>query len=228
MTASHSRLTVKICGLRDAATACAVAAAGADYVGLIRAASPRQVELPAAAQIVAALPPTTHAVLLFRDQPADEIVAALRTTGARWLQLHGDESPALVAEVAAAVPDLRVIRAWEVRDPSSAAAVRRHVDAVRAAGAAIDVLLLDAPKGGPHPGYACLADVARALRPLGAALWCAGGLTPENLADAVPAGTFHGVDVARGVERSPGVKDPTAIARFITTAHRIAPAPDGE
>ena len=86
---------------------------------------------------------------------------------------------------------------------------------------AIDVVLLDAPKGGPHPGYERLGDISHRLRNRPPAVWCAGRLTADNLATVVASGRYDGVDVARGVESRPGVKDPAVLQRFLQIAKRL-------
>jgi len=210
-------MRVKICGVTNVTDARAAADAGADFVGLILAASPRQVSLETARAIAAALPPKARPVLLFRDAPTSEIVAAVERTGVEWVQLHGREPVADVQQLAVRLPDLRLIKAWEVRsaEPAELAA---YLAQARAADLRLDALILDAPKGGPHPGVAALATLARAVRLRPPEVWCAGGLTPENVAAVCAAGPFDGVDVAGGVERAPGQKDAVRMARFVTAA----------
>ena len=210
-------MIVKVCGITRAEDAAAVARLGADFVGLIRAASARQVGLDCARQIAAELPGATKPVLLFRDAPFDEIIAAVEDTGVRYVQLHGAEPVSYVCDLLRRCPNLRLLRAWEVFDPSAATQLREYLETAAAAGVRFHAVILDAPKGGPHPGYECLGDVSRQCHDLAAGVWCAGGLTPENVSEAVRAGQYEGVDVARGVEHGPGVKDHAALERFIQT-----------
>jgi phosphoribosylanthranilate isomerase len=221
-------MQVKICGITRATDAQVAAEAGADFVGLIRAAGGRRIAVAEARQIVATLPPQTQPVLLFRNQPRKDVVADVRAVGAGWVQLHGRESATYLAELAAELPGVQLIRAWEVAGAQSAAALAAHLGECHEEGAPVRVVILDAPKGGPHPGYDCLAAVAQALGPLGLRVWCAGGLTPDNLGSAVLPGTYHGVDVARGVESSVGVKDADAVRCFIAAARQLQPAPPPE
>ena len=221
-------MQVKICGITRIADASAAAEAGADFIGLIRAPGGRQVALSAAREIVASLPAATQPVLLFRDQPRAEVVADVRAVGAGWVQLHGRESATYLADLAADLPGIQLIRACEIAGSQSAASLAAHLGECHEEGAPVRVVILDAPKGGPHPGYDCLAEIAQALGPLGLRVWCAGGLTPDNLASAVLPGTFHGVDVARGVESAVGVKDHEAVRRFVAAARLIPPAPPPE
>ncbi len=210
-------MRVKICGVTNVTDARAAAEAGADFVGLIRAASPRHVSLETARAIAAALPPKVRPVLLFRDAAVSEIVAVVERTGVEWVQLHGREPVADVHRLAARLPDLRLIKAWEVHSAESAE-LAAYLAEARAADLRLDVLILDAPKGGPHPGFAALAALAKAVTLRPPEVWCAGGLTPENVAAVCAAGLFDGVDVASGVERTPGRKDAVRMARFVAAA----------
>lgn len=231
-------MDAKICGITNLEDALAAATAGAAFVGLIRAKSPRQVVLEAAREIVAALPATTTPVLVFRDAPVAEALGAVTVTGATWVQLHGQESPRYVADLREAYarqcsgkPALRIVKAWEVEAGADTdvsvtmGALRAYWDEVgRLAGAPagcnLDAVLLDAPKGRPHPGFDALGAASRAAAALGCRVWCAGGLTAENLAGVLPRLTCSVVDVASGVEAAPGRKDHAAVARFIATARQ--------
>lgn len=216
-------MQIKICGMTrepDVEAACAV---GADFVGLILAESKRRVSAARAAQLARCAGGPTQPVLLFMDQPLDEACAAIEQAGVTWVQLHGGESPEFVRELRQRFPELRVIKAWSVGDLTAGRSLARYLAAARDARAPIDVVIVDAPKGGPHPGFPCLAAVAASVAQE-TPIWCAGGLTAENLSVAVPAGAFHGVDVARGVETSPGEKDAELIRGFVTAARQILPA----
>lgn len=216
-------MRVKICGIARLADAQAASAAGADFIGLIRAPSPRAAPPELARAVIATLSDDVTPVLLFRDQPLTVVAEEIAASGARWVQLHGSESSAFVAELVQRFPALQIIRAWSVTDRASAGELAAELAALDAAGGRVAVVLLDAPKGGRHPGYAALASVAQQLAAQKLEIWCAGALTPQNLPDAVPPGVFDGVDVARGVEAAPGEKDPTAIREFIAAARRLAP-----
>jgi phosphoribosylanthranilate isomerase len=217
---------IKICGITNPEDALAAARAGADYIGLVRVPGPRQVTLELAGRIAASLPTTTRAVLLFRNAPLDEVRAAVRATGVRLLQFHGDESIEEMRELTASEPQIRVIRAFEVTGLDAGDRIRDYLVAVRNSGLSLEAVILDSPKAGTHPGYACLGAVAQGCREVFAALWLAGGLTPENVGRALASGPFDGADVSRGVEIQPGVKDQAAIAAFICRA-RAAGRPPG-
>jgi len=194
---------VKICGITDPADAQAAADAGADAVGLNFTTSRRRVTVEQARAIVGALPDHVLAVGVFRDHLADEVIDIVAEAGLGAAQLHGSESVATSRRVHAAVPVL--YRAMSASDPALA-----EIDAHGA-----DVVLLDAPvPGGGVPfDWTLVGDLTARHRVL-----LAGGLRPENVADAVAAVRPWGVDVASGVEREPGRKDHDAMRRFIDAA----------
>jgi len=214
-------MRVKICGITNLDDATAAADSGADFVGLIFAASARQVNVETAIGVMEGLPAPTLPVLLFRNTPLDEVDRTIAATGGRWVQFHGREPVDYLREVVARHPHTRIIRAWEVTDPSSGSALREYLEEAAAAGVGIDIVILDAPKGGPHPGYECLAEVSCACDKRPPAIWCAGGLTPGNLRSAVDRGRYDGVDVASGIELRPGVKEHAALRAFIETARQL-------
>jgi phosphoribosylanthranilate isomerase len=213
---------VKICGITSVDDARLAADAGADFIGMILADSPRRITRADAQRIAAALPTSTQPVLVVRDQSIDEVAAAVPAVGVRWMQLHGSEPPGFVRELLATLPDLQVIRAWEVSDAADAKALRDYVaECARFDRGRLRTILLDTPKGRPGPDAATFRRWAEACTDLGVQIWRAGGLTPENLAAAVGDSRFSGVDVAAGVEIAPGRKEPAAVRRFIATARRL-------
>ena len=214
-------MRVKICGITRPEDAREAAHCGADFIGLIRAPSARRVTVATARQVIAALPEHVQPVLLFRDAPLDEVTAAVDATGGDWVQLHGREPVAYLAELAARRPALRLIRAWEVTAEQADDDLAAYLQQAGAVNLRIDVVILDAPKGGAHPGYERLARISRRCRQRPPEIWCAGGLTPKNVAAAIAQGRYDGVDVASGVESSPGIKDHAALRAFIETARQL-------
>ena len=214
-------MRVKICGITNVDDARAAARAGADFIGLIRAPSVRQVSVERVRQIIAVLPTTTQPVLLFRDAPVEDVLAALEDTGCTWVQLHGREPVSYLHELLTRRPPTRLIRAWEVAGARAGAELTEYLRQAGERAVSIDMVILDAPKGGPHPGYDCLGDVSRQMPESPPEIWCAGGLTPANLTAAVAGGRYAGVDVASGIEARPGQKDHTALRQFIATAKRL-------
>ena len=208
-------IRVKICGLRRLADVKAVAAAGAAYAGFVFfAKSPRHLTVAAARPLLLAVPEGLAKVALTvdaDDAALDAIVAALPID---MLQLHGHESPERVAQVRARY-GLPVMKAVGVADAGDLAAVFEY-------SLVADQVLIDAkpPKGAAIPGgngvafdWRLLAG-RRWLRP-----WMlAGGLTPENVAEAIRLTGARQVDVSSGVESAPGVKDAGRIAGFVAAA----------
>ena len=197
---------VKICGITRLEDALAAARLGADALGFNFWPGSRRFIAPAEARrIIRALPPLLTTVGVFVDPTHDEAVAAAAISGVQVLQLHGDESPE-----ACRAFQLPVIKGLRVAGPEALAGLDRF--------AGLAGLLLDAAS----PGYGgsgltfdwTIARQAAARFPL----LLAGGLTPDNVGEAVRAVRPWAVDVASGVESSPGVKDPTQLARFIQRA----------
>ena len=215
-------MDVKICGLNTPDSLQAAIGAGATYVGFVfYPRSPRAVEPSEAAALALAVPEGVRKVALFVD-PSDELLAeVLRAVPIDVIQLHGEETPERVAEIRARTgkPVFKAIRIEDADD-----VVRAHTYEDSA-----DFLLLDAkpPKSMPHalPGGNGLAFdwqlIAGEVWKRGWIL--SGGLTPENVADAVNASRARFVDVSSGVEDSPGQKNPAKIEAFVTAARNANP-----
>jgi phosphoribosylanthranilate isomerase len=201
---------VKICGITNEDDALLAVAMGADAVGFVFAPSPRQIAPQQAYDITRRLPPEILTVGVFRDEHPKLVRDIVHRAGVKAAQLHGDESPAVVSEIAQAVR--WVIKAY----PAGSARV------ADAATMPTDLILLDAAT----PGSGQLFDWSLAGEvPEGKRLILAGGLDPENVTEAVQAVEPWGVDVSTGVERSPGRKDPLKVKRFIERARAAAPEP---
>ncbi|MEO0982784.1 MAG: phosphoribosylanthranilate isomerase [Pseudomonadota bacterium] len=203
---------VKICGLSEPDTLAAAVAAGADYVGFnFFPKSPRYVDLELAVRLRPLAGPAKAVALLV--DPSDDDLGAIEPLEFDVIQLHGAETPARLEQIKRAT-DLVV---WKALGVETAEDLAR-------AGAfdAADALLIDAkpPKGSDLPGgngapfdWSILAGWTPE-KP-----WMlSGGLTPETVAAAIAATNAPAVDVASGVERSRGVKDPTLIKAFVTAA----------
>ncbi|MCG6110860.1 MAG: phosphoribosylanthranilate isomerase [Paracoccus sp.] len=206
---------VKICGLREPEHVAAAVEAGARFLGFVFfPKSPRAVTPQQAARLVADVPPGVARVGLFVD-PSDALLSKVLATGALdVIQLHGHESAARVAEVKA-LSGLPVMKALGLSGPDDLAQLVDY-------GVVADMLLVDAkpPKGADLPGGNGLAFDWRLLvgrrwlRP-----WMlAGGLTPDNVAEAVRLTGAPVVDVSSGVESAPGVKDVALIRAFVAAA----------
>ncbi len=194
---------VKICGITNAADALLAVAMGAEVLGFIFAESKRQVTPEQAAEIIQQLPYDVTAVGVFRNHHPDqvlEIASVARLTG---VQLHGQEMPGEAALLRRRVPFL--VQAFAANDPRLARIDDYDVDAI----------LLDAPV--PGSGEVFDWDLVGTL-PERRRVILAGGLTAENVRDAVQAVRPWGVDVASGVEAEPGHKDPVKLRHFINAA----------
>jgi phosphoribosylanthranilate isomerase len=212
------QVRVKICGLRTAADVAAVAAAGAGYAGFVFfPKSPRHLTVEVARDLALLAPEGLCKVALTVDADDATLDAILGAVPLDMLQLHGHETPGRVAEVRARY-GLPVMKAMGVVDEGDLAGLMEM-------SLAADQLLIDAkpPKGAALPGGNGLAFDWRLLvgrkwlRP-----WMlAGGLTPENVAQAVRLTGARQVDVSSGVESAPGVKDAARIAAFVQAAQGV-------
>jgi phosphoribosylanthranilate isomerase len=201
---------VKICGITNEDDALFAVAMGADAVGFIFAPSTRQVAPQHVYDITRRLPPEVLTVGVFRDELPSRVIEIANRAGVKAVQLHGHETPAQTAEVAQSIR--WVIKAFDSSSHQLA----------RADEYGVEMVLVDAPS----PGSGKLFDWTLAAEvPDSLQLILAGGLTPENVGEAVKAVEPWGVDVATGVEVSPGRKDPTKVRRFIANARAAAPSP---
>lgn len=198
---------VKICGLTTPEDALLAASLGADYLGVIFAESPRRVDAARARAIRDAVP-AAKLVGVFRDADPDDIASTVREAGINIVQLHGHESPETCDRVQRETgkPIIKTFNSNRVPGADALAAY-----------ATTSYFLFDTSK--THPPDAVQTDsrwndVAR-IRRLGFRVFLAGGLVPANVRDAIVATEPFAVDVCRGVERAPGVKDALALERFI-------------
>ncbi len=213
------KVTAKICGLTDAASLDAALAGGAGMVGFVFfPPSPRSLPVAPAAALMARVPAGVDRVAVLVD-PDDALLDDLvARTPVEILQLHGRETPARAAEIAART-GRRVMKAVKVKDEAD-------LDGAAAYEPVVDHLLFDAwppsrdgalPGGNGEPFDWPLLAGRRFGRP-----WLlSGGLTAENVAAAVAASGAPGVDVSSGVESRPGVKDPARIAAFLDACARL-------
>ncbi len=206
---------VKICGLNEPAHVQAAVDAGARYLGFVFfPKSPRAVMPQQAAQLMRDVPAGIAKVGLFVNADDDLLLSTLAVAPLDVIQLHGSETPERVAEVKA-LTNLPVMKAVGIASPEDLPALLDY-------GLVADMLLVDAkaPKDAVLPGGNGLAFDWRLLvgrkwlRP-----WLlAGGLTPDNVAEAIRLTGASGVDVSSGVETAPGHKDADKIRAFIRAA----------
>ncbi|WP_203787218.1 phosphoribosylanthranilate isomerase [Aquipseudomonas alcaligenes] len=198
---------VKICGITRVEDALAAAAAGADAIGLVfYAKSPRAVDIEQAREILAALPPFVTTVGLFVDAERSELERILASVPLDLLQFHGDES---VQQCEAfGRPYIKALRVKAGDD--IAAQVARYPSA--------QGILLDAYVEGVPGGTGEAFDWSLIPQTLSKPLILAGGLRPDNVAEAVSRVRPYAVDVSGGVEASKGVKDVEKVGAFIRAA----------
>ena len=198
---------VKICGITRVEDALAAAAAGADAIGLVfYAKSPRAVDIEQARAILAALPPFVTTVGLFVDAERSELERILASVPLDLLQFHGDES---VQQCEAfGRPYIKALRVKAGDD--IAAQVARYPSA--------QGILLDAYVEGVPGGTGEAFDWSLIPQTLSKPLILAGGLRPDNVAEAVSRVRPYAVDVSGGVEASKGVKDVEKVGAFIRAA----------
>jgi phosphoribosylanthranilate isomerase len=210
---------IKICGITNATDALAVAEAGADAIGLnFYSKSRRFVDQKTAQQIVAVLPSEIMKVGVFVNDDKRSIESIASTVGLDAIQLHGDEQPAFIAVLPNKLKVLRALRC--TADINSR--LSQFVQECEAAGRLPDAVLLDADAGAEYGGTGECADwdlIAQHRESLSdVPLILAGGLTPTNVAGGITAVGPTAVDVASGVESSPGKKDHSKLRDFIAAA----------
>jgi len=206
---------VKICGVTNGADLRAVADAGADAVGVISEVSvdtPREVDLAQAAELTSTAPPFLTTVLVTMPETPEDAVDAVRTVTPDVVQLHGEFSPDEIGYIRAET-EAKVVPVVDYDEPERA----RELDE------AADALLVDSTGDGGGGGTGETGDwgaAAELRRDLVSPVVLAGGLTPENVAEAAATVEPFAVDVASGVERSPGTKDHASVSRFVRNAGR--------
>lgn len=202
------RTRAKICGITRIEDALAAVEQGADAIGLVfYAPSPRSVSLEQAAAISAALPPFVSVVALFVNPTPTEVNAVLSKVGIDVLQFHGDESEADCVQYS--LPYLKAIR---VKSDTNLIQYAQTYQSAKA-------LLLDTYSEHAVGGTGQVFDWSLIPSNLPIPMILAGGLTPENVADAVKRVQPYAVDVSGGVEASKGIKDSVKIAAFMAAIH---------
>lgn len=216
LVAVPGRIQVKVCGLTDPAQARACADAGADAIGLVfYPRSPRHLELAQARTVRQAVPPGVAVVGVFVDASETELLETVRQVGLDAVQLHGRETPELVARLGTAgIRTIKVLRtAGQLAEEAS-----RYPSA--------PAFLVECASGTLPGGNGTSWDWSGARRLSGESrpFALAGGLAPANIAAAIAAAQPSAVDVSSGVETAPGVKDLDKVRNFLEEVRRIAPA----
>ncbi|MFN7457073.1 MAG: phosphoribosylanthranilate isomerase [Gemmatimonas sp.] len=213
---------VKICGLTRVEDARHAARSGASFLGVILAGGPRHLTLPEARQVLGAPRHGVRRVAVVGDQSAEDVIALASALAVDVVQMHGRRPPAEAVQIGRTAG----CEVWPVLRITGATLPE---DAIMW-GAVSGTLVLDAFVAGQLGGTGVALDwsgmvesVAALRRELPALrLVLAGGLRPENVADAVRLLSPQVVDVSSGVESAPGVKDPVRVQQFVRAAHRAA------
>lgn len=213
------RVRVKICGITTPEDAWRAGLLGADAVGLnFYPKSTRFLDPANCVPVLKALPPFVEPIALFVEQPLAGCFAMLNRLGSiRTFQLHGSHR-----ELSDTYP-FRFIPAFQVADKATLDVVTRYLDTARNSGRLPAAVLIDGHVPGKHGGtgvtapWSLLADYRSPVP-----LILAGGLTPENVAEAIRLVQPYAVDVAGGVESGPGRKDADKMRRFIERAREAA------
>jgi phosphoribosylanthranilate isomerase len=202
-------MQIKICGITNSNDALACAAAGVDMIGLnFCERSPRYIRPDQASIIARALPPATQAVGVFVDSSVGEIRGVARDVDLHIVQLHGSESPEICADLAR---DFEVIKALRTGD---------GFDAKNTSTYSAWTILLDTYDEKMAGGTGEVGDweLARETRKFATRLILAGGLSPENVMEAIATVNPDGVDVCSSLESAPGIKDLKRVHEFVAAA----------
>ena len=199
---------VKVCGITNLKDGLFAAKSGADAIGLVFAESPRKVSVEEAREIAAALPEGVLKVGVFVNEEPEEVLRVAREVGLDYAQLHGDESPEDVAAIREG--GLKVIKALRVRDVDSLVVME---------GYGVDLFLLDAHSEKARGGTGERFDwaLAKSLKGRGNIV-VSGGLSPENVREAISFFEPYGVDASSSLEEAPGKKNEERVRRFVSAA----------
>jgi phosphoribosylanthranilate isomerase len=210
MLRGEMAVKVKICGITNLEDGLVAVEAGADALGFVfYDQSPRSISVEAAAAVSRRLPPFIMRAGVFVNAPEDLVVRASRDCGLSLLQFHGDEPPEYCVQFG-----LMSMKAFRIRDAASLEVLRSY---------GTDAWLLDAhsPDKLGGTGETFNWDLALEARRWGRPIFLAGGLTAENVAEAIRRAQPYGVDVSSGVEAAPGRKDPAKVIAFIRAAKAV-------
>mgnify|MGYP000235773444 FL=1 len=202
-------IKVKICGITNKEDALYAAECGADALGFIfYEKSPRYIEPDNAKTIIAALPPFVTTVGVFVNKDFNDIRDITLLTGVTVVQLHGDESPSYCNLV-----EGKLIKAIRVKNYSSIEGLKKYD---------VDVFLLDSFDKNSFGGSGLTFDwkLAEKAKQYGKII-LAGGLTPDNVEEAVKKVVPYGVDVNSGVEQKPGIKNKNKVKEFIIRSKAV-------
>lgn len=216
---------VKICGIQDPVTACMVADLGASALGLnFYTPSPRSIDLAQAHDIKAAVSTRDVTLVgLFVNHSLTEVKSVSEDLALKIVQLHGDETPEFFAELADSLPDVSIIRAFRAQG-SDLSALADFLAECDQCGKRPDHILIDAYSPHAYGGTGQTAPWKMIHDQYQTQEWppliLAGGLTPENVLEAIQTVQPFGVDTASGVEEAPGIKSQEKVKEFLIQAQK--------
>ena len=216
---------IKVCGIRDCQTACQLADLEIDAIGLnFFSRSPRFVPADEAKSISRILPPTIARVGVFVNQAISDVEWTASECGLSMVQLHGDESSSYFSELHRRLPNVRLVRAWRMSE-SGLGGLGVFLDECSREQVELFGCLVDAHVAGLFGGSGKTVDWDRLNQQYERDHWppliLAGGLTVTNIAQAIRSTAPWGVDVASGVEASPGVKNLDLVRQFVANARKF-------
>lgn len=197
----NAKVKVKICGITNWVDARCACDAGAHYLGFnFYRRSPRYIDPKRARSIVGRLPKNVASVGIFVNETEGEVIRMAQFVGLKYVQLHGDETPGTVSRLRRGLGTVKIIKAIRVQRPPDVRKSARFKDA--------SAILLDGfdghHRGGTGKSFEWpLAALVNGKKPI----FLAGGVTPENVAEAIRVVRPYAIDVCSGVESSPGKKD---------------------
>ncbi|MDD5773286.1 MAG: phosphoribosylanthranilate isomerase [bacterium] len=197
---------IKICGITKLEDALACIDYGADAIGFVFAESPRRIDRSRCKEIVDRLPPFITTVGLFANQPQKEVDETVKYLHLDILQFHGDESPEFCSNF-----NKRIIKAFRISDKNDL----KKLDNYK-----VSAYLLDSYDSKKLGGTGKTFDWGLIKGIKNKRIILAGGLTPDNVGEAIRECLPYGVDVSSGVEKSPGIKDHKKIKKFIEAVKR--------
>jgi phosphoribosylanthranilate isomerase len=207
-------MIVKICGITSLHDARLAVDAGADALGFVFCPSPRRVSPGKVRAIVAELPSSILTVGVFLDDPTERVRAVASESGVGAVQLHGnepaDDCALLAQDIARSGKPRHVIKRFDIRADDDAATLQTRMEPYDVAAHLLD----------PGAGSGQAFDWPLA-RDLPGRVIIAGGLNPDNVAEAIEAARPYGVDVCSGVEQSPGLKCPESVRAFIDAVRTV-------
>lgn len=200
---------IKICGITNEKDALWAVNLGADYIGFnFYKNSPRKISPKLATQIIGKLPPFTQPVGVFVNEEIRIVKRITEKCRLNLVQLHGEESPEYCRELQVQSARLKIIKAFRIKNKENLEEMKRY---------GVDYYLLDSYVPGVEGGTGEIFnwDVAVEAKQFGKPVFLAGGLTPDNITQAIEKVNPYGVDVASGVEKTPRRKDYDLMREFI-------------